>query len=518
MDTKLGSERHAAPDPVAARWPTVTRGLSAVLVVTSLAILGAWLLLAAVHVDDRYKLDHVSGARMALAQYYNHGTLYPELYDGSFYGGTRFMPLPVMLHGALARVTGEYLVSGKLLSYGVMVALLSAVFALLRGLRCPVAIAIGLIATIVGTRTGLAAGMDLRADTLPLLLQLLAVAVVARTRRPAPTVVAAALAALALFCKLHAVWAPMAICLWLLVTDRRRLAWFVAAYGLLVSALTALFAAATDGRIFENVVGLSAAGVQGAGSVLRAPYFLLQLLVEQATGAWVLLPAAAVAGWLALRERRASIWLVALVCSMGVLLVVLIDVGTGWNQLIDPVVLAALVAGGLAGRSWTGPAADAVPAAAALVLLWVNLGALAVTIGPDLQPALASLRGAAADSYSRRPLAGRASPATRLLSEDPYVPVSLGQRPVVLDPFMLLRIGRRDPAAEQRLADRIRAREFELVVLVEPLQPVDRPWWSDVHLGVDVAEAVADAYVPDGTAQGYYLYRPAVPPGAETTG
>jgi hypothetical protein len=511
MDTKLRSERRAAPGSVAARWPTVTRGLSAALVVISLAILGAWLLLAAVHVDDRYKLDHVSGARMALAQYYNHGTLYPKLYDGSFYGGTRFMPLPVMLHGALARVTGEYLVSGKLLSYGGMVALLGAVFALLRGMRCPLPIVIGLLATIVGTRTGLAAGMDLRADTLPLLLQLLAVAIVARTRRPAPTVVAAALAALALFCKLHAVWAPMAICLWLLVTDRRRLAWFVAAYGLLVSALAALFGAATDGRIFENVVGLSAAGVQGAGSVLRAPYFLLQLLVEQATGAWVLLPAAAVAGWLAVRERQANIWLVALVCSMSVLLVVLSDVGTGWNQLIDLVVLAVLVAGGLAGRSWNGPAA------AALVLLWVNLGALAVTVAPDAQQALGSLRGGQAGGYSRQPLAGLATSSTRVLSEDPYVPVSLGQRPVVLDPFMLLRIGRRDPAAVQRLADRIRAREFQQVVLVVPLQPVDQPWWRDVHFGEGVARALADAYVPSGTVQGYYLYRPAPRPGDAAT-
>jgi hypothetical protein len=518
MDTKLGPERRAAPGPVAARWPTVTRGLSAALVLSSLAILGALLLLAVVHVDDRYKLDHVSGARMALAQYYNHGTLYPELYDGSFYGGTRFMPLPVMLHGALARVTGEYLVSGKLLSYGVMVALLGVTFALLRGMRCPLPIALGLIATIVGTRTGLAAGMDLRADTLPLLLQLLALAVVARSRRPAAIVVAAALAALALFCKLHAVWAPMAICLWLLVADRRRLAWFIGAYGLLVSALATLFAAETDGRIFENVVGLSAAGVQGVGSVLRAPYFLVQLLVEQATGAWVLLPAAAVAGWLALRERRATIWLVGLVCALGVLIVVLIDVGTGWNQLIDLVVLAVLVVGELAGRPWPGLAAGAVPAVAALMLLWVNIGALAVSIGPDVQPALASLRGTAADSYSRQPLAGRATPATRLLSEDPYVPLSLGQRPVVLDPFMLLRIGRRDPAAARRLIDRIRAREFELIVLVVPLQPVDRPWWSEVHLGADVAEAIADAYVPDGTVQGYYLYRPAPPSGAGTVG
>jgi hypothetical protein len=303
------------------------------------------------------------------------------------------------------------------------------------------------------------------------------------------------------------VWAPLAIAVWLLATDRRRLGWFAGAYGGFATALLLLFMAASDGRIIENVFGLSTAGVQGIGSVVRAPYVLVQLLVEQATGAWVLLPAVAVAGWVAVRERRPTIWLVSLLCCLGVLLVVLTDVGTGWNQLIDPVVLTVLAVGELAGGSRPGPAAAAVPVLLAVVLLWVNLGGLAVTIAPDLRPALAELRGAR--QYSPEPLAGRATATTPILSEDPYVPVSLGQRPVVLDPFMLLRVGRRDPAAVQRLIDRIRAQEFELVVLVNPLQPVDQQWWSEVHFGTNVAQALADFYEPSGTVDGYLLYRPA---------
>jgi hypothetical protein len=55
-------------------------------------------------------------------------------------------------------------------------------------------------------------------------------------------------------------------------------------------------------------------------------------------------------------------------------------------------------------------------------------------------------------------------------------------------------------------------------VLVEPLQPVDREWWREVHLGTDVAEAVADAYASDGVVQGYHLYRPAPPSAAGTVG
>ena len=235
--------------------------LSATLVLVSASVLGACLFLAAVHVDDRYKLDHVSGARIALAQYVNDGTLYPELDGGQFYGGTRFMPLPILLHAAAAELTGEYLVSGKLLGYGAMAGLLALVYALLRRLHCAPPLAVALVAAIIATPTGLAAAMDLRADVLPLLLQVLAVAVVTRTQRPMATTAAALLAALALFCKLNAVWAPLAIGVWLLMTDRRRLAWFAAVYGAFATVLLVLFVAATDGRILENVVGLSAAGV-----------------------------------------------------------------------------------------------------------------------------------------------------------------------------------------------------------------------------------------------------------------
>jgi hypothetical protein len=141
-----------------------------------------------------------------------------------------------------------------------------------------------------------------------------------------------------------------------------------------------------------------------------------------------------------------------------------------------------------------------------VVLIWVTVTGLVVTVGPDAREAVGMLRGT--ELYSRWPLSGQATSRTRLLSEDPYVPVSLHQDPVVLDPFMLRRLEDRNPAAVQRLVERIRAREFELVVLVVPLEPPDQEWWRDMHFGTRVTQALADAYTYSGRAQGYYLYRP----------
>src|ERR1051326_7080235 len=160
------------------RW--FAHGLSAALVLVSAAILGAWILLASVHWQDRYELDHVGGARIALAVYANEGKLYPDIYNGQSFGGTRFMPLPIVLQAAAAGVTRDYLSAGKLLGFATMLALLAAIFVVLRRLGCAVPLAAGLCATLLASPTGFAASFGLRADTLPLLFQVLAVSLVQR--------------------------------------------------------------------------------------------------------------------------------------------------------------------------------------------------------------------------------------------------------------------------------------------------------------------------------------------------
>jgi hypothetical protein len=508
MDTELRSQDRRASWGLAGSGRSPTGLLELGLVLVSGAIFLAWALLLAVHVNDRYQVNHVGGVRMALAEYFNSGVLYPPLFQDGTYGGTRFMPLPFILHGGLARITGEYLVSGKLISYAVMILLLVVMMVLMVRMGCRLPIAVALAALVLTTRTGLAAGMDLRADALPLLLQVLAVALVAGTSSRGCTVGAAALSALALLSKSSAVWAPLAIAVWLLVVDRRRLRWFVVAYGVLVGVLLAFFGAVTDGRFFENVFGLSTAGVQGPRSLLRGPYVLFFLLVQQAFTAYALAPVALVGSWLARVDRRVSLYQVSLVCCLGVLVVVLGDMGTGWNHLIDLVVLTALVVGELAGRSWPDSSLrGAVASALVVFLLWINLSGLVVTLVPDARQALGQLR--AGHPPTARPLAGRATSSTAVLSEDPYVPVTLGQRPTVLDPFMLLRIGRTDPAAVQRLVRRINDREFRFVVLVEPLEPIDREWWRQFSFGPEVVQALASSYEYTGRDQGYYVYEPA---------
>ncbi|HZB47634.1 MAG TPA: hypothetical protein VE547_00940, partial [Mycobacteriales bacterium] len=159
--------------PDAPRWLAGTCVAGSVMVTAALAVV------AAVHLDDRYAVDHASGARVALARYAAHGVLYPPLVGEDSVGGTRFMPLPVLLHAGMSRLTGEYLISGKLLSLAAMLAVAVVMWRVLRGSGCPAPLSAGVVAAVFATQTGLLATTGLRGDALPLLLQLLAVAVAA---------------------------------------------------------------------------------------------------------------------------------------------------------------------------------------------------------------------------------------------------------------------------------------------------------------------------------------------------
>jgi hypothetical protein len=480
--------------------------LSATCIAGSAATAAVVAFVVAVHIGDRYAVDHASGARIALARYAAHGVLYPPLVAEDRFGGTRFMPLPVVLHAGLARLTGEFLVSGKALALATMLAVGLVLFRVLRSGDCPLPLSVGLVAAVFSTGTGLLATTGLRGDSLPLLLQLLAVAVAAAAPASRRALwVAAALAALAVTAKLHAFWAPAAICAWLWTCDRRRMGHFLAAYTAITAVLLGTLTAVTRGRLVENVFGLSTAGVTGPVSLLSSPYRLMHLLVTDGLAAWLLLPLGLALVWAAFRRRSLDPWQLSLLAALAILLVVLTDIGTGGNQLLDIVVLTAVVVGRAAGGGlpWSLPVPGYRTALTGAVV-WVLVTGLAVTLGPAVRDAAGTLGDPS--RYRTQPLAGIADDSTTILSEDPYVPVSLGQDPVVLDPFMLPRIARRDPGAVRALVDRIDARGFDLVVLEQPLD--DTAWWADYHFGSQVAAAIRRSYVFSQRAQGYDVYRP----------
>jgi hypothetical protein len=98
----------------------------------------------------------------------------------------RYMPLQFVLHEGVARTTGEYLVSGKLLAYGAAACLYVLAFIVYRRLSGSAVLATGLVAAVLCSGTGLEAATTVRGDALPAALQLTAVTLVAARRGGSP--------------------------------------------------------------------------------------------------------------------------------------------------------------------------------------------------------------------------------------------------------------------------------------------------------------------------------------------
>jgi hypothetical protein len=483
------------------------------------AVVAAAFLLALVHLDDRYRLDQVGGTWTALATYANEGTLYPPLYDGERFGGTRYMPLQIGLHAGLARLTGDELLAGKLLALLVAAALLAVLLdVLVRELGVPLWVSLTLVAALVASPLGVLTVTSIRGDALTVVLQLTALTVVSRFSRPAGAVGAGVLCAAAVLAKLSGLWGAAAIVGWLLLCrDRRRLAHFVAGFAAPLAVVLALVEVFTRGRFSDNVFGLSAASAYGPMDALRiVPTKLFTLLDVGADPVSLLLPLAVVGLVLAARARTVRSYHVAFVAASVVTLGLLADPGTTYNHLLDVGVLTVVLVGIL----WAEQARAAAGARTVVTLLvpavalWAAAGSYALGLHVEVKEAASIAIGRSSASYPRDPLAGRISADESLLSEEPWIPVSLDRLPTVLDPYALLRLADEHPDWEAELVARLDGRAFDWVLLrydhvaADGRIDVSAPWWQNQNFGPTIVAAIARNYRFRDVVEGYALYAP----------
>lgn len=489
------------------------RLLDVALWVAAAGILAGWLGLVALHLTDDYRMTHTHGVWIAAAESAREGRLYPPLFDGEHYAGTRYMPIPILLNAAASAATGDPLTGGKVLAAALVGILLALTVVVLRQRSCPWAVAVALAATIVATDAGLLAGTTIGGDALPAVLQLGAVAVALGGRRQHSLVIAGLLAGLAVASKLTGLWGCLAIVTWLGAQGRWRAASIFGAVSVATGTIVlGAVELATSGGLSEHLLAFSVAGLQGGPALLRAPNQLLYQLTGHASSTVVLLPLAAVGAILSIGLWRQSVAHIALGYALLLLLVVFSDVGTGYNQLLDVVLLTVLAVGVLAGRAATSeePAtARVVLLAVAISVLWAASIDMTRTIGRDLRLSLSAARAGERATPIGELVAGIVRPGETILAADPSIDVALGRRPLVMDPFMLVRLDRTHPERVDPLIASIEQRRFDLVVMVVRLENPDVAfWWTDYHFGPRVARALRASYRYDGEVGRYHLYRP----------
>ena len=504
------AERDRADEPARMAQRLITFALWAVAV----AIVTGWLTLVTLHLTDEYRVAHLQGNWVAITEVARTGHLYPPPFDGEHYAGTRWMPLAILANALASALVGDPLIGGKLLAAVLLVTLLVLCAAVLRQVSCPWPITAALCASVIATETVLQAGTTIGGDLLPVVLQVAAVAVALRRGDGASLVFAGALAGLALTSKLTAVWALLAVPTWLAAHRRwRAVAIFAAAAIATVAVALGAVEVITKGGLSRHLQWFSTAGVVGTPSLWRAPNQLLYNLRGYASGAVVLLPLAVLSVLLSSGGRRLSLIHFALGYAFLLILVIYSDLGTGWNQLVDLVVLTALAVGHLAGRGTsTTSSTEGAPlrAAIALTVIWAASLDLVRTVVLDARRSGAAVVAGQGARRATLTVAGMVRPGEELLSEDPSIEVALGRRPIVLDPFMLTRLDRIHPEWVDPLIARITERRFGLVVLIVSLDdPSVDYWWTDYHFGPRIAKALRQSYKFDRMVGRFYLYRPA---------
>jgi hypothetical protein len=486
--------------------------LDRALLVSALLVLASCAALAVCHLHTSFNLETGSGVQMGLAVHLNAGRFYPAVYDGEHYGGTRYMPLYFVLHAGLARLTGEYVLSGKLLALLLAVLLVSGLVALLRRVGCGRAPALALAGLVVGSGTGFFACTTIRSDLLAVVCQL--GALLAAWGRPSYRRVALAglLCALAFFSKLTALWAAPAIGLaFLLARDWRRALTFAGAWlGALAGGL-ALLHVATAGRMLENFTALSASGLSSIYALARGPYRLFWFLPRGGPLLQALAPFLLLECCRAWRQRAWTVCHWSLVLCLLLSAVVMADVGAVSNHLLDLVVTAALVAGAL----WASLAARPEEAwgLRALVALSVLWGLWGLLVNTTAQRTLDTARDLARGTqrHPATPLKGLDWGDRPMLAEDPLVPVSRGQVPVVLDLYALARLQRTRPELVLPLVRRIERHEFACVVLREHVEGRDYDRgddWEAFFYGKAVSAALRQHYRLEHTAEGHRVFVP----------
>jgi hypothetical protein len=484
----------------------------AALAAAGLVVFLSYAVVAVAHRNDRYQVNFVSGVYAALAAHLNEGTFYPELYDGEHFGGTRYMPLPFVLHAGVARLTGEYLLSGKLLAYALTAVLCLQLFVILRRLGCGPGAALALASLVLANEPGFLAATTIRGDLLPVVLQLGAVMVACANPSLRRAALAGVLCALAVLSKQSAGWAFLALLCYYLPRRRRHAAVFVAAWlGALVPALAAC-QVLSGGRMLDNLTAFSGSGVGGPQSLL-APLLLLWRVGRGGVLLAFLVPALALECVAAVRGRRLGVHHHCLFACLLVLLVIYSDSETNMNHLLDLVVVAIPVAGCLwAALPAAGAAAGGLRLGLGLAVAWVAYTAWANTMVFETLTAARLLReGRASVGHPAKPLAGLVGDDEKFLSEDPWVAIARRQKPRVLDPYSLGRFTESRPELAAELVRRVEAREFTRIILCRRLgeaSPHDRRAWEDRHFGRPVVRSIRAHYRLRAQAEGFYVYEP----------
>ena len=203
--------------------------------------------LAAVHVDDRYGVGAAAACGWGSARPSATACSTPPSTRTASTAGRATCPCRSSSRPAPRPISNELLVSAKLLIYAVAGGLYTLLYWSRAAAARPWPIALGLVGAVLATAAGLMTALGIRWDALATLLQLARSRSSSTTRGLSAARRSPVCCALALAAKISALWAPVALVVWLAVVARRSLGVFLASFVGSCVALAVLFETLSSG-------------------------------------------------------------------------------------------------------------------------------------------------------------------------------------------------------------------------------------------------------------------------------
>lgn len=466
-------------------------------------VLGLSALRVVVFWSNQAYLHPQSGVWVALAYDLAQGAFYRPLDGPLGYGGSRYFPLPFVLHAGLMKLTGEPMWSGHVVSLLSVFLLMSGVYVLLRRVGARRVLAASAAAFVLAPQIVQDVLLSIKGDGFAAALGIWGVALCLPTSGAAPAVYAAsALFTLAFASKASAVSGLMAAVLGLAAARRWRAAvrLFVATAAGFGVVLLSMYVF-SDGRAFE---ALRAGGGQTTvRDVLLAPLTLARLTrQEPETLVFVALGFAAFLTVNIGGRRAPDLPSLLVIATVAVTTAVFSFEGTDTNHLLDLFIAALVMTAAAAARDSREAGHPRVTFALAALVVGALAASLSLVSGL-INRGAEQRWGTIADALSYVQDASRP-----ILAENPMLSVARHEQPYVLDPYMFRLLRERNPRFGDPLWQKIGRQQFAAVILDrDPHTERGRDWYR-AFFGEGFVDEMERHYMVRGRVRSRVIYVP----------
>ncbi len=451
-------------------------------------------------------VDVPAAVMLSMSADLQHGWFYRPLFGQLGYGGTRYFPLYFVLHALLLKLGIPLLLGAYVLSAAAVVALLAGVYQLLRELRTPPWLAACAAGSLLASVSAQYAIASPHADGLAAALNVWGLAVIAQPNRKRRAItVASILFVLAWSAKMTTIFGLAAAIVWLVVQGARRSAWMLGVQtgcGYLLVAGAMIIA--SKGRVVE-VFRACASGGAGWRQILAAPAAMIGVSRRVDPSLYLFLWLIVVLCILGMLNglKRPALDLPTLLFGFTFLVTMMIfgSPGTNFNHLLDLQIACVVVIGIWITRQSSVQQRQ-------LGIFALGLATLLCAQSP-FHRMTTTIVDVEARRFSRTVEAIGAIDKP-ILAENAVVPLTAGQLPYVLDPWMVNLLGRRNPGFRQPLIDAVQQKRFGAIVLSmwDPQGDHGRKWYDQESFGTGFVPALFANYQLVATVDDQLIYKP----------